>query len=360
MKQPRVTVLMAVYNGEAYLRDAIDSVINQTFKDFEFLIIDDGSTDTSLKIIQSYSDPRIKLVRNRRNMRIIYTLNRGLRLAKGDYIARMDADDIAFLDRLDKQVSFMDENPDIGISGTWTRIFANSKIISKTIAEPVSHEEIRCKLLFSNSFQHPSVIIRRAFLEKYDLRFDDKFLHVEDYELWVRASMKFRLANIPKVLLYYRYHGSQIGRRFEGEQINFGDKVRQEALRLNFSWELNEKEKSIYREICNLKLEVSDTFLDESGEFLLQILRKNAQSKIFSQNILGSTCARQWFILCKYYANKGLFSWHTYWKSPLCRYRKLPYFEAFTFFVMCLFSPIVGGNDRIILKSLARFITKLP
>jgi len=119
MNQPQLTVLMPVYNGGPFLRSAIESILNQDFSDFDFLIIDDGSTDGSHEIAASYADPRIRLESNGRNLGLIATLNRGLDLARGTYVARMDADDIAFPDRLSKQLTFMEAHPEIGLCGTW-------------------------------------------------------------------------------------------------------------------------------------------------------------------------------------------------------------------------------------------------
>ena len=120
---------MPVYNGERYLREAIDSILNQTFKDFEFLIINDGSTDLSVEIIESYADKRISLAHNGQNLGLITTLNRGFDLACGEYIARMDCDDISLPDRLEKQVVFMDNHPEIGICGSWVSAISDEKLI---------------------------------------------------------------------------------------------------------------------------------------------------------------------------------------------------------------------------------------
>ncbi len=124
---PKVTVLMPVYNAEKYLKTAIESILKQTFSDFELLIINDGSTDGSEEIIRSFNDKRIRLFNNEQNLGIIKTLNKGLNLAKGEYIIRMDADDISLPDRLELQVKYMEENPGIGISGTQARIFGDTK-----------------------------------------------------------------------------------------------------------------------------------------------------------------------------------------------------------------------------------------
>lgn len=209
-----VTVLMPVYNGEKYLKEAIDSVLNQTYKEFEFLIINDGSSDKSLEIINSYRDKRIRLINNEKNLRLISTLNKGLALANGKYIARMDCDDICFPERLQLQVDFMEANPEIGILGSWYIRTDNSKVVKK----PLSHEDIKVNLLKGASILHPTAVFRKNLFDKHSLRFDQGYIHAEDYELWVRASEHFKLANLPIPLIHYRKHPNQVSQSYAKEQ----------------------------------------------------------------------------------------------------------------------------------------------
>lgn len=220
----KVTVLMPVYNGAKYLREAIKSILGQTFKYFEFLIIDDGSTDKSLEIIKSYGDDRIKLV-TIKHAGIVGALNRGLDLAQGEYIVRMDADDISCPDRLEKQVRFMDAHPQVGVCGSCVKIFTRFKLLGYVIKLPTEPETIKSELKIHNVIQHPSVIIRKSFFDKYKLRYSEKFPHAEDYDLWVRVSKLFPLANIPEVLLYYRYRPQSVGDLHANEQLVNANKI---------------------------------------------------------------------------------------------------------------------------------------
>jgi glycosyltransferase involved in cell wall biosynthesis len=127
MMSAKITVLMPVYNAEQFLREAIDSMLNQSFRDFEFLIMDDGSTDSSISIIQQYQDPRIRLIRNEKNLGISPTLNKGIELASSDLIARMDADDISYPDRLQKQYDYMMAHPDCALLSAWARVITHDK-----------------------------------------------------------------------------------------------------------------------------------------------------------------------------------------------------------------------------------------
>lgn len=203
---PLVTVLLPVYNGERFLADAINSVLRQTFTDFELLVVDDGSTDGSAGIAESYRDPRIRVVRNENRLKLSGALNRGLDSAVGTYVARMDADDICVPERLRIQTGFMDSHPEIGMSGGWVRAFGDHPSSGTTFQFPLASEEIRASLLFDNPFAHPSVIFRKSLFDKFDLRFDGTYYPAEDRELWIRALEHFPAANIPRVLLQYRLH----------------------------------------------------------------------------------------------------------------------------------------------------------
>ena len=216
---PKVTVLMSVYNGEKYLRESIDSILNQTFNNFEFLIIDDASTDSSLNILHSYSDPRIKLIKNRENIGQAESLNFGFQKAKGKYIARMDQDDISSLRRLEKQVQFMDNNPEIGISGCWVQTFGENSYIWKYLTR---HEYLKWGCLMDTSiFGHSSVIMRKIIIDKYNIRYNKIYLNIADYEMWLKGQELFRLANVNQVLLKYRIreNGSSVTNNIEIRNI---------------------------------------------------------------------------------------------------------------------------------------------
>lgn len=214
IKKPAVTILMPVYNGEKYLKEAIDSILCQTFTDFIFLIIDDGSTDNSFNIIKSYKDERIKLLINEKNLGLSKTLNIGIESSDSKYIARMDHDDISAPSRIEEQVKFMEAHPEIGMCGTWMMSFgAKSRTYLKKF--PTKNVDIKAMLLFHNPIAHPTVMIKKNILEKHNLRYDDG---LEDYDLWERMSMFTDMANIPKVLHYYRLHQDQLSRTYQAKQ----------------------------------------------------------------------------------------------------------------------------------------------
>lgn len=203
-----VSVVMPVYNGALYLKEAIDSIITQTHINLELIIINDGSTDNSEEIILSYNDPRIHYVVNEKNSGICVTLNKGLDAARGKYIARMDCDDISVPERLQNQVEYMEQNPSIGIIGSDIIVFGEG--IEERLFT-FEHDRNCCKagLIFHTCFAHPVVMIRKNLLDTYDLRYDDEYRGLEDFELWYRISKYAGLANLPYPLLYYRKHKSQ-------------------------------------------------------------------------------------------------------------------------------------------------------
>src|ERR1051325_6328838 len=174
---------MAVYNGEKYLREAVDSILGQTFGDFEFIIVDDGSTDRTREILDSYGDERIRVVRNPSNLGLISSLNRGVEHCRGEYVARMDCDDRSLPERLSKQVAFMDSHADVAAGGTWvTHMDAEGRVIGPTHT-PVGARMAR-DFWRPPPLIHPTAIMRRAHIER--LRYDADALKAEDYDLWLR------------------------------------------------------------------------------------------------------------------------------------------------------------------------------
>ena len=208
-KNPRITVLMPVYNVASFIHEAIDSVLNQSYSDFEFLIIDDASTDATVNQILEFSDSRINLIKKPKNLGLIDSLNLGIRLAKGEYIARMDGDDISTPDRFQKQLDVLLTNPEIKACGCWLQRFGNH---GKIIRHKEFHEEIVAELLMNCSMSLGAVMFEKEALESYS--FDENKKHVEDYDFWSRVSWICKLYNIQEVLYYYRSHDTQVTKLF--------------------------------------------------------------------------------------------------------------------------------------------------
>ncbi|MFA6797435.1 MAG: glycosyltransferase [Candidatus Paceibacterota bacterium] len=207
----KVSILMPVFNAEKYLRKAIDSIILQTEKKWELILVDDGSTDNSIDVVSSYQDDRIKYFK-KEHSGIVDTLNFGLSKCSGKYIARMDSDDISKPERLEKQIKFMEDNSFV-LSGTFADIIDCLDNITGNIEYlPKENKKIKLFLLFHNPFIHSSVIFNKNIIIKSGGYRD--FKHVEDYELWTRIIYKNKIANLPERLICYRVHDKQITKRF--------------------------------------------------------------------------------------------------------------------------------------------------
>ena len=204
MSNPRVSVVMSVYNGERYLHKAVESILDQTFANFEFIIINDGSTDSTGGILRRYEeiDERVRVF-SQENLGLIASLNKGCRLARGEYIARMDADDISLPDRLAKQVHYMETHAEIGVLGTWVEYIDESGKTYGQWRTPAQSGLVGWSLIFGTCLAHPTVIMRSNVLENLNY-YRREALHVEDYDLWTRASFSTRIANLPEVLLKRR------------------------------------------------------------------------------------------------------------------------------------------------------------
>lgn len=225
MSGPRVSVLMSVYNGERYLHKAIDSVLGQTFTDFEFVILDDGSTDGTAAILDSYRDDRIVRTRNQANIGLTRSLNKGLALARGKYIARHDADDISFPTRLASQVHYLDSHPDVAlVSANYERIDAAGRVLGQT-SHSFRPELIPWHLLFHNCLGgHSQVMFRLDTV--LDLGgYDDGYRYSQDYELWSRLARTHHIHILPQVLLKWRDHEASVSTSQQAAQRDLALKI---------------------------------------------------------------------------------------------------------------------------------------
>ena len=280
---PTITVLMAVYNGEKYLRPAIDSILSQTFQNFEFLIINDGSIDETVAIIESYCDSRIRLVHNTHNLGLVKSLNKGISLAKGEYIARMDADEVCLPERFEKQLKFLQENPTVGVCGTHARTIGDIKTEFKY---PIEHDHIRANLLFLCCIVHASVMMRKIVLLDNKLQYDEQFRHAEDYEFWVRLSKITRLANIPEYLLLHRMHKESIGSMNPTYQERIADKIRLiqlEALGID----LSDEELKIHRRLGTHRYKYRHWFVKDVCSWFVKLTTANNKKKIYPETIFS-------------------------------------------------------------------------
>ena len=203
MDQNLVTIILPCYNGARHIEQAIKSVISQSFTNFELLVIDDGSSDESVKMIENFQDPRIRLIRHVKNLGLIETLNDGLESARGNLIARIDADDKWILsNKLEQQINYLENNQRCGLVGTWASAVDNSGKEIFKMRSPNSDKDIRRNMLIKNCFIHSTVLFRKE-AAKEALGFNREELYVEDYGLWLRIGKKWELQNLPIESLEY-------------------------------------------------------------------------------------------------------------------------------------------------------------
>jgi glycosyltransferase involved in cell wall biosynthesis len=204
IRSPAISVVMSVYNGEKYLRESVDSILNQNFKDFEFIIINDGSNDSSLEMLLEYQDrdQRITIV-NQSNIGLTRSLNRGIKLAAGQYIARQDADDISVPTRLEKQLNYIKARPELAMVGCLSDVFTTDGIVQKCRVLKLSSEGIKRYLAGRNLFMHGAVMMRKSCLAKVGF-YREFFRHSQDYDLWLRLSQYFDIGILPEHLYQYR------------------------------------------------------------------------------------------------------------------------------------------------------------
>jgi glycosyltransferase involved in cell wall biosynthesis len=331
-KNPKVTVLMPVYNGEEYLSGAIESILNQTFRDFEFLIVSEyGSSEESLAIIKKYTDERIRHIHNTARLGLVESLNLGLKEAKGEYIARMDADDISYPKRFELQVKLMDNRKEVGICGTWVETIGDK---SKSIYRyPTNPNKIQSRLLFDSPLAHPSVIFRKIFLEKFGLKYDINDLYAEDWSLWQKSSFIFPIINIPKVLLKYRITDHSISRSNANSQLNVIKSIHSKNLQ-TLCGDITDADMDFHTRLGMWQFKSDRSFIEKSEKWLLKLKHCNALKKIYHEPEFTYVLAERWFFVCRAAAGLGFVTWLMYWSSPLRKHSEL--YKHIYLFAKCL------------------------
>ncbi|WP_171017447.1 glycosyltransferase family 2 protein [Aliarcobacter thereius] len=301
--KPLVSVVMSVYNAESYIDEAIKSILNQTYTYFEFIIINDGSTDKSLEIIEKYKsqDERIVLI-SRENKGLIESLNEGIKKAKGKYIARMDADDISLSKRFEEQLRVMENDIDIVVCGSWINIFGENRR-DKIAKYFVKDRQIKANLLISCCFAHPSVMMRKSAFFDNNIWYDENFKNAEDYHLWTQLAKVGNFYNIPKVLLNYRFLETSITRISEKEidkRYKVVKNIFQEALNI-LEIKLNENEKKLHFIISdNLRIKENKVSTSDLKNYFDKILKVNENKEIVDIKSLKQILGRRWLYVFIY------------------------------------------------------------
>ena len=329
---------MSVWNSEEWLRPAIDSVLNQTFRDFEFLIMNDASTDGSLEIIKSYRDDRIRLIDREKNIGLQKNLFDGMNIARGEYIARMDSDDICLPERFVEQVKFMDAHPDIGMCGSWYRTFgAGDPLTDKPPTDP---DDIRANMLFYTSFAHPTVMLRKSLFNTFHLNYNTDIRYCEDYELWSRCLPHFPLANIPKVLLFYRIRPGSAFQGHKQETWDIAYQVRQGMLS-KIGIEQTDEEKRLHNFLTPAEGENIHDFLIKQESWLKKIIEANRKNPIYKTESLNKIMYERWRTVCGMNSKGNFAVWKKYQTSPLWKIGgKKKYWDSVKIFIKSILNTI--------------------
>ena len=281
---PQISVLLSTYNDEKYINECIDSVLNQSFRDFEFVIIDDGSTDRTYDIISAINDPRIVIFR-KENTGLIDSLNFGVSKCRGEYIARIDGDDICHVDRLKLQIEFLINNLEYSICGSNTIYIDGDGAEFGLHKYPISDEMIKTYMLFGSPLSHPAVMTRREVM--VDNPYSHDYPVAEDYELWVRLSSRYKFFNIDKPLLYYRFYGGNVS--FTKRGLARESRIKICETYFNYIFDIDSLNSVLYSFVlCDVGVSVAK-YLDLADKLLLT---KEFRSPVFRRYTIIS-----WFIL---------------------------------------------------------------
>jgi glycosyltransferase involved in cell wall biosynthesis len=304
---PIVSVIMAVYNGGSYVSRAIESILRQRIKDFEFIIIDDGSTDNTLQILRGYSDPRIKILLQN-NTGLTVALNRGIACAQGKYVARIDADDEAKPHRFETQLRFMEVNSEYVLIGSWAEVVADSGDVIELRCLPETDLALRWALLFDNAFVHSSLFMRRDCLNLCN-GYDKTFLYSQDYDLIMRMDKRGKIANIPEFLVKHLYNvDTGISVKKWTEQKGFAEKVSMRMLNellgegnislearraawqlINRPWQIKEPETSLAVKVL---MRIAHIFCEKSNDPESQAVIRNSFALYAKRLLLPVTGGR--------------------------------------------------------------------
>jgi glycosyltransferase involved in cell wall biosynthesis len=322
---------MPVYNAAAYVVGAARSILSGTFRDLQLLAINDGSTDESEATLRSIVDPRLKVVGRRVNIGVARTLNEGLDLADGEFVARMDADDISMPQRLAQQIAFMEANTEIGACGTWATTFGRPP--RSTLRAPLTPAEIHARLFGYNALVHPTVILRRSMFVRHALRFSAEALHAEDLDLWMRAAECFPLSNISIVGLRYRVHANQVTTRHAAGELQTLERLRKRQLALLLP-QASEAEIALHLSILDLTRPLTHGELAKAGRWLAHLEDVNERSRHYDSRAFRAFLAERWLNAAHRCLPRTVEVWHTWRREPLA-------------------SAGIGAQLRLFLKALA-------
>ena len=282
-----VTVLIPMKNGTLYIKSCLNSLKRQTYENLEILIVNDHSTDDSTNIIRSSRDKRIILLHSP-SQGIVPALNYGLSKSKGKYIARLDTDDLALPSRIEEQVNYLETHPHVGVIGSWVRGFGSQKGIFRY---PASSKNIKCELLFSSPFAHPSVLLRKSVLTKNKVRYDSSYPHVEDYAFWFKLQKYTDFYNLPKVLTLHRFHHAQVGEIHHPAQSRARYRLQHDILR---DLSISHPDMDAHSILSDSSVKISSQQLHAITEWINLLIKANKSSKKYGQIAMQISLGRRY------------------------------------------------------------------
>lgn len=315
-KSPIASVVLPVYNAAPYLGRAIESILQQSFTDLELLLVNDGSEDDSLQVIASFHDPRIVLIDNKENKGLIFSLNAGIERSRGKYIVRMDADDISMPQRIEKQIRFMETHPEVGAAGCSYYAFTERSI--KKVHAIEENEVLRSLLLFNSSLCHPATVIRKETLRRNAIRYDQRYPHAEDYDLWVQLSKVSKLGNVPDFLFKYRRHDQQVTRMQKKGVTDAAQQIRIHYLRY-LGFKFTEQELETHYRLATNQLVNGKDVLEAAERWLLKLVDQNAALRSIEPKHFNYFMGKTWYDTCGM-TNLGMLAYKHFFRSPLAKY----------------------------------------
>lgn len=292
---PLASVVVPIYNSSVYLEESMASILSQTYGNMEVIAIDDGSSDASGKILKKYKDRRVRIVTHAKNRGLVRTLNEGVEKARGKYIVRMDPDDVAEKNRIQKQVEYMETHPEIDILGSWITVFGVHNYLWNVHK---SHEYIEAKLLFENSLPHPALILRKNSLTSSGLRYEEGYAGAEDYMLWSKLAEKgLRFANLQESLLKYRTHERQVGMALRKKQQDSSWLIRKYNIE-RLGIHPTGKQKEIHQKLASWVPLSTLSEIRKAGKWLEHLMAANNTKKIYSRLAFRKIIGERWTVMC--------------------------------------------------------------
>ena len=337
---PLISVIMSVYNSERYLKESTESVLAQSFKDFEFLIVDDCSSDDSYQLLQEFAanDGRIKLFKNDKNLGLTKNLNRMIKLASGKYIARMDSDDICCIERFQKQIALLERDNSIGVCGTFINTMEKNR--SEQLKEfPVKHEEIIANMFFENPIAHPTVMIRSEILK--NIFYNEDFRIMQDYEFWVQLSQITKFENIPEALVFYRILDNSITKSTQKKMDYRGIFTKEIYLKQIVAFDSNiedvDNKANLHLLFAFSRSNNSLENLYACEKWLKKLQDTNNRNGKYKKEYFNPLLSKYWFKLCTKSTSLGLTAVFIYRKSNFSKNYRIAYLLKLRFILKALF-----------------------